>query len=400
MRGRPRTPDRFAAAAVTLVNAVSRALGRGEGTVVGGRVGLALDPHLLGAVARGRPVVLVSGTNGKTTTTAMVARGWGTAVATNDTGSNMREGLVAALAGTGRIPAALEVDESWLAGVAAQTRPRVVTLMNLSRDQLDRANEVRRVALRWREMCATLDATVVANAADPLVAFAAETASRVVWCDVPTPWRRDAVSCPHCTRPIRWGPAGWSSPCGFAQPSATTTLRGDDLVIDGARVELALSLPGAMNRANAALALTALAQVGVDPADAAGRLSGIAEVAGRYARRRWRGGDLRLILAKNPAGFAAALEECVTGEGALWIAVNDRVADGKDPSWLYDVPFEQLAGRVVTCLGERRLDLATRLDYGGVTVVVADAPPDPPSGPVTLIANYTAFQEWNARTSP
>lgn len=399
MRGRPRTPDWLAAAAVRWVNAVSRLLGRGAGTVVGGRVGLALDPHLLRGLSASRPIVLVSGTNGKTTTTAMVARGWGRTVATNETGSNMPPGHVAALVGTGRVPAALEVDESWLGSVAEQTRPRVVTLLNLSRDQLDRANEVRSIALRWRTACATLEATVVANASDPLVAFAAETSSNVVWCDVPTPWRLDAVSCPHCTRPLNWDESGWKSACGFVQPPATTTLRGDVLTIDGVHVELSLALPGAVNRANAALALTALARVGVDPTAAAVRLAGLDEVAGRYARRRWRGSDLRLILAKNPAGFAAALEECATSPGALWIAVNDRVADGRDPSWLYDVPFEQLAGRVVTCLGERRLDLATRLDYGGVETVVANAPPTPPSEPVTLIANYTAFQEWNGRTS-
>ena len=107
------------------------------------------------------------------------------------------------------------------------------------------------------------------------------------------------------------------------------------------------------------------------------------------------------MLAKNPAGFSAALEEVAGAPGELWIAVNARMADGRDPSWLYDVPFERLAGRTVTCLGERRLDLATRLDYGGVAVRVADAVPDPPPDrPVTLVANYTAFQEWNARTAP
>ncbi|OYV58189.1 MAG: hypothetical protein B7Z69_10015, partial [Actinobacteria bacterium 21-73-9] len=146
---RPRTSPWLAERAVLAVNRLSRVLGRGQGTVIGGRAGLALDPTLLGELARGRTVVLVSGTNGKTTTTALVAAGWGGPVAVNDTGSNMVQGHVAALAGRPGVPAALEVDESWLPGIAAATRPAVVVLLNLSRDQLDRASEVRRVALRW-----------------------------------------------------------------------------------------------------------------------------------------------------------------------------------------------------------------------------------------------------------
>lgn len=401
MAVRPGVPDRFAEAAVLGVNRLSRVLGRGAGTVIGGRVGLALDPGLLAGLAAGRRVVLVSGTNGKTTTTALVAAGWGEAVARNDTGSNMPPGHVAALAGRPGVPAALEVDESWLDRVAAETDPAVVVLLNLSRDQLDRANEVRRIARRWRELCATLEGTVVvANASDPLVAFAAETAPTVAWCDVATSWRLDAVSCPHCTAPLAFTEEGWSSACGFAQPVSTTRLRGEDLTIDGRAIALDLALPGAVNRANAALALTALARVGVDPQAAASRLGTVREVAGRYARRAWRGGDVRLVLAKNPAGFSAALEEVAGSPDDLWIAINARVADGRDPSWLYDVPFERLRGRTVTCLGDRRWDLATRLDYGGIAVRVADGEPSPGERPVTLVANYTAFQEWNARTAP
>ncbi len=401
MARRPRTPTWLAERAVLVVNRLSRVLGRGEGTVIGGRAGLALDPTLLSGLARGRTVVLVSGTNGKTTTTALVSAGWGGPVAVNDTGSNMIQGHVAALAGRAGVPAALEVDEGWLPGIAAATRPAVVVLLNLSRDQLDRANEVRQVALRWREMCASLtDTVVVANASDPLVAFAAETAPRVAWCDVATPWRLDAVSCPHCTDPLRFEVGGWSSACGFAQPAATTVLSEGSVHVEGLEIALDLALPGSVNRANAAFALTALARVGVDPRAAVTRLAAVSEVAGRYARRHWRGGEVRLVLAKNPAGFSAALDEVATAPGELWIAVNARLADGRDPSWLYDVPFERLAGRTVTCLGERRLDLATRLDYGGVGVRVAEVAPDPPSdGPVTLVANYTAFQEWNARTA-
>ena len=115
-----------------------------------GASGLALAPRLLEDLAATRTVSLVSGTNGKTTTTAMIAAGWGGDVATNETGSNMPAGHVAALAVIEELTVVLEVDESWLASVLASTNARVVTLLNLSRDQLDRANEVRQTAERWR----------------------------------------------------------------------------------------------------------------------------------------------------------------------------------------------------------------------------------------------------------
>ena len=195
--------DDVASAAVRTVNRLSRVTGRGSGTVIGGRVGMKISPDLVTSLSRGRTVMLVSGTNGKTTTTSMIVAGWGVPVTTNQTGANMPAGHVAALVASASTQAALEVDEAWLAETLATTRPRVVVLLNLSRDQLDRANEVRRMAERWRK---ALEAhrddslVVVANANDPLVVYAARgRASNVLWCDVPTTWLADAVSCPRCT---------------------------------------------------------------------------------------------------------------------------------------------------------------------------------------------------------
>src|SRR5580658_6162885 len=134
---------RLAAVAVRTVNRVSRLTGRGSGTVVGGRVGMRIAPDLVTSLARGRTVILVSGTNGKTTTTSMIVAGWGGPVTTNETGANMPAGHVAALAQSRSEHVALEVDEAWLADTLASTRPHAVVLLNLSRDQMDRANEVR-----------------------------------------------------------------------------------------------------------------------------------------------------------------------------------------------------------------------------------------------------------------
>ncbi len=267
---------------------------------------------------------------------------------------------------------------------------------------MDRSNEVRAVAESWRQLwlSGSSQGVVVANANDPLVVYAAETAREVRWCDVETPWLMDAASCPKCTRPLRFQPSDWSCECGFHRPAPDTSLVGEELIIGEQRVGLRRALPGAFNRANAAMALTALSVLHVDLDAAAERVAHLVDVAGRFGLRHWRGHELRLTLAKNPAGFAAMLATLREFSGELWIAINAHVADGKDPSWLYDVPFEQLRGRRVHCFGERRLDLATRLDYAGVEFELcsADSPP-PPTSPVTVLANYTAFQEWLERSA-
>ena len=398
--------SRVAAGAVRAVNRLSRRLGRGAGTVAGGRVGLALDPRLLERLAAGRTTIVVTGTNGKTTTTAFVGAGWGGLVASNATGANMPPGHVAALVESRAPHVVLETDEAWLGEVIARTVPSAVVLLNLSRDQLDRASEVRQMAERWRRCLSGEDArgvVVVANANDPLVVYAAEVAPDVRWCDVATVWRGDATSCPKCTRPLGDDATGWRCECGFARPTTLTTTLGEELVVEGVTARLALHVPGGFNAANAAMAATALAVVGVPVSESVERMNAVTEVAGRFARRRWRGRALRLVLAKNPAGFAAVLPIVEPAPTELWIAINDQVADGRDPSWLYDVPFEVLAGREVKCLGSRRLDLAARLDYAGVDATVIDDPAALGTGadPVWLIGNYTAFAHWlKASASP
>ncbi len=392
-----------ASGALRAVNALSRWSGRGSGTVAGGRVGLKIAPDLATVLTKDRTVVLVSGTNGKTTTTSMVATGWGGEVTTNQTGANMPAGHVAALVGGRSTNVALEVDEAWLAKTARTTDPRVIVLLNLSRDQLDRANEVRQMAERWRTMLTASTSptlVVVANANDPLIVYAAETSARPLWCDVPTTWLADAVSCPKCTLAISHVGTSWHCSCGFAKPLAITTTLRDELVVDGEMVELELAMPGEFNRSNAAMALTALHAVHVELQGAATRINALQSVVGRFSVRRWRGHSLQLLLAKNPSGFASMLATLAPNEADVWVAINARIADGRDPSWLYDVPFELLRGHTVYCLGERRLDLATRLDYAQVAYEIVDDETSLPSSKATiaLLANYTAFSDWLARS--
>jgi UDP-N-acetylmuramyl tripeptide synthase len=409
---------RAAVLATASLNGLSRRLGLGSGTVAGGRLGLAIAPNLLEVLGSRRTVAVVSGTNGKTTTTRLLAAALeadGSPVVTNATGSNMPAGHVAAMAAGPRdATAVLEVDEGYVPAIVHSLAPTAVVLLNLSRDQLDRSNEVRMVAARWRGTFATAAATVVANADDPLVVFGAQSAHSVVWVAAGMRWRSDASGCPACGGRIRFDPEGWSSECGFARPvpdveveegpDATTTA----VFADGRRLAVELAIPGSFNRRNAVLAAAAAEVLGV-PADRAllamGRIEG---VAGRFSLHTVGGVPTRLLLAKNPAGWAELLELVAPGRSPVVVAINARIADGRDPSWLWDVSFEQLAGRPVVATGERSADLSVRLDYAGVAhqrvvdptdaVTVASrlagqADGDQEPEPVEFIGNYTAFHD-------
>jgi len=397
---------RFAGRTAVAVSAASRRLGLGGGSVIGGRVGLLLEPRLLDVLAADRQVALVSGTNGKTTTTRLLAAALGGPpwVATSSAGANLPPGLAVALAASSLgAPAVLEVDEAYLGAVATAVAPEVVLLLNLSRDQLDRVSEVRMVANRWRRDLSGLGTTVVANADDPLVVWAAGTASKVIWVGAGLLWRGDAVGCPSCDgRIVFRGPEdplhGWSCACGFARPHSDAVLAGDELVTaDGRHLRLDLALPGRANRANAAVAAVAAGVLGVDEADALASMTSVADVEGRFATVTHDGVIARLLLAKNPAGWTELLDMLDGGAGPLVIGINARVADGHDPSWLWDVAFERLAGRVVVATGDRRRDLAVRLRYAGVAHMTvadqSDALVASGAAGVDYVGNYTAFQD-------
>jgi UDP-N-acetylmuramyl tripeptide synthase len=422
-----------AVAAVSAVNGLSRAFGRGSGTVAGGRAGLAIDPGLLATLASGRRVALVSGTNGKTTTTRLLATALAGhdpgSVVSNDTGANMPAGHVAALAGAPSAPVAvLEVDEGYLGRLIDEAHPDVVVLLNLSRDQLDRIAEVRMLVDRWRVALGKLRAprpgtpgtVVVANADDPMVAYAAGTAPTVRWVGAGQVWHEDAVGCPSCGGRIVFPDGGrWACDrCDFARPAVDADVVGDELVLaDGTRHPIRIALPGQFNRANAGMvavaALPLLDAVGARGTDdgpstvdlVLGRLAGVTDVAGRFSTVVRGGRPVRLLLAKNPAGWTAIfdlLDESGDRAAPVVLSVNARTADGLDTSWLWDVPFERLAGRSVVATGDRRLDLAVRLRYaevdhdvvGGPLAALDHALAHSDDGvTVDFLGNYTAFAD-------
>src|SRR6201986_959209 len=200
---------------------VSRLAGKGDGSVIGGVISLRLAPDLLSLLAAGRQVVLVTGTNGKTTTTKLITAALaplGGEIASNIYGANMEAGLTSALS---RAPdarvAVLETDEKYIPAMIKATRPKVVVLLNLSRDQMDRAAEIWLLARRWREALEHApDCRVVANADDPLVAWAARPARKAPWGAAGRRWREYSWCCPHCGAPLLRDGDDWScKDCGF-----------------------------------------------------------------------------------------------------------------------------------------------------------------------------------------
>ncbi len=386
---------------------MSRLAGRGDGSVIGGVVGLRVEPDLLRLLAAGRRIVLVTGTNGKTTTTRLIAAALGALgqeVASNAFGANMEAGLASALGRAPNAPyAVLEVDERYLPAVIKATSPRVVALLNLSRDQMDRAAEIWLVARLWREALeAVTDCRVIANADDPLIAWAAGAAKQVTWVAAGQQWHEDSWCCPECGSHLRRDELGWRcGECAFARPPTRWVLDGSTVVDATGRVrELSLALPGRANRSNAVMALAVGDFFGADVDQALPRLRQITSVAGRYTQVERRGRHLRLLLAKNPAGWLEAFDVLTPGSGPVLLAVNAQVPDGKDTSWLWDVDYRVLRGRPVLVAGERRLDLAVRLEADQVAFELVDGMDDAvdrvPAGNLDVIANYTAFQQIRA----
>jgi UDP-N-acetylmuramyl tripeptide synthase len=395
------------------VGALSRLRGGGA-TSAPGKALMRLDPHAIGALGArlSRGSALVSATNGKTTTAAMAAQIFqqaGVSLVHNQAGANMAGGIATTLLDAarsrGRMAGELglfEVDELWLATLAAQLHPRAIVLANLFRDQLDRYGELETIADSWARVLGEGEARLVLNADDPLVADLGREHASALYFGVQDDslalaglsHAADARHCRRCGAPYRFdavflGHLGhYHCPsCGQTRPAPAVT--ATQVTLQGVRAaafelrtpageaHVSLALPGLYNVYNA-LAAAALAtaldvplQCIVSGLQAARPAFGRAEtvtlsLSGAPASRR----ELRIMLVKNPAGANEVLRTLALepGEHDLLGVLNDRIADGRDVSWIWDADFELLAGRVrlATCAGTRAADLATRLKYAGV----------------------------------
>ena len=386
----------------------SRRLGRSGGTTAPGRVLLRAAPGALARMAGEleRGSVLVSATNGKTTTSAMLAaclERHGVRVVGNRAGSNMAWGVATALLDAGREPGQLglfEVDEAWLPRVARQVNPRLLVLSNLFRDQLDRYGELEALADAWAGLVSHSPPSrtaLVLNADDPLVADLGRDRAGVTYYGVEDdaqalPEMQHAADSKHCRNcghaysyeAIYLGHLGrYTCPnCGRTRPDAQVAATA--VALDGMRgsrvtlrtpagaLELALPLPGLYNVYNAVAATAAALELGVPKVTIGEALGAFGGAFGRVETIAVDGRQVSILLIKNPAGANEVLRTLTLEEGRhdLWLALNDRTADGRDVSWIWDADFELLAGRVrrVTCAGTRAEEMALRLKYAGVDV--------------------------------
>ena len=396
---------RAARSLARLVRAASRRLGRTGGTTAPGRLLLRLSPRALGRMAGelDEGSVLVSATNGKTTTAAMIAAGLeGSAreLVHNRAGSNMAWGVATALLDAGRRPGQLglfEVDEAWLGSVARDVEPRLVLLANLFRDQLDRYGELELLADRWAQTVSELDghAGFVLNADDPLVADLGRGREQVTYFGLADDSQTlpamqhaaDSKHCRNCGHPYEYdaiylGHMGrYHCPnCGRRRPDPDVVgtrvelegMRGSRLMLETPKgpLDLRLPLPGLYNVYNAVAAAATLLRLNV-PLTAVGEaLEDFGGAFGRVETIPIDGRQVSILLIKNPAGANEVLRTLTLegGELDLWFALNDRIADGRDISWIWDADFEVLAGRVrrATCSGTRAEELALRLKYAGI----------------------------------
>jgi len=399
-------------AAARTAGAVSRRAGRG-GTSLPGKVLMRLEPHAIGRLSSRlqNGSAVISATNGKTTTAAMVAavleRG-GTRLVHNRAGANMAGGVASALLQASRRGTRLagdtglfEVDEFWLGQVVDELRPRALLLANLFRDQLDRYGELDTIADRWADVCARTTADLVLNADDPTVAdlgrarggdaadpsvsfFGVEDDSVALH---EMQHAADAKHCRRCGAPYRYdavylGHLGryHCDNCGARRPEPGVA--ATDVVLEGvsgARFTLrtpagerpiVLPLPGLYNVYNALAAAALSLALGASLDDIAAGLHAVSPAFGRAETVHVGGRDLSILLVKNPAGANEVLRTLALepAEHDLLAILNDQIADGRDVSWVWDADFEVLAGRVrhVTCSGTRAAEMALRLKYAGV----------------------------------
>ncbi len=437
--------------------ALSRLRGGGA-TSVPGKVLIRLEPGaigLLGARLR-RGSVLISATNGKTTTAAMAAAilaQEGVELVHNRAGANMAGGiastLLAAAGPRDSIAGELglfEVDELWLAQIAAQLRPRAILLGNLFRDQLDRYGELETIAERWAHTVDRMptqvggsraEAQLVLGADDPMVADLGRGRDGVLYFGVDDDslalphmgHAADAKHCRNCGAPyvfeaVYLGHLGrYRCPaCGQARPELA--VRATDVRLEGVRAArfqlhtpageapVALPLPGLYNVYNA-LAAAALAHALGIPLERI--VAGLQSTRAAFGRAEsvtigdpTHPRELRILLVKNPAGANEVLRTLALepGEHDLLGVLNDNIADGRDVSWIWDADFELLAGRVrrATCSGTRAAELAVRLKYAGVepgrirvqpdlaaALAAAQADTPPAGAPLYALPTYTAM---------
>ncbi len=390
------------AAIARAVGVLARAGGHG-GTSLPGKVLLALDPGAVSRMGASLPEgsVLISATNGKTTTAALAAQilaAAGVPTVHNVAGANMAGGVASALLGRARDArlGLFEVDEFWLPDLARTLEPRVLLLSNLLRDQLDRYGELETIAERWAAVVASTSARLVLCADDPLVADLGRERSGTIHFGIEDEamasprgllHASDSTRCRACGADYAYAHVyvahlgAYACPgCGRARPAPA--VHASEIALDGLRgasftlttpagsARVRTTLPGLYNVYNALGAAALGVALGCELDAIARGLASTSAVFGRGERLTLGATELSIMLVKNPAGANEVLRLLGAQDGAhdVLAVLNDAIADGRDVSWIWDADFELLAPRVrrVTCSGSRAAELALRLKYAGV----------------------------------
>jgi lipid II isoglutaminyl synthase (glutamine-hydrolysing) len=380
-------------------------VGKGQGSVIGGRVALRVAPDVLSELVSERPTVLVTGTNGKSTLTALTVAALAAKgeVVTNATGANMPDGIVTTLATTevrGGC-SVLEVDEVYLEPVVSATRPRVVVVLNALREYT-RGISLEATLRHWRDAATALgpECTVLVNVDDPNVVWAFEEAAHVIGVAGGAFWTHDAVLCPQCGSLHHWDERGWSCrSCGRERPepawwSERNSRGGWDVVHPNGRTAVSVTMPGRTGPVGATFALAAASMMGVSASAAAEGVKQVVDVDGRYRPFAWGRHRLRLLMLKNPAGWTEAIDAARSTGLPVAIAVDPF--GPRDTTTMWEAPFDRLRGVTVPVTGGRAEDVLAVLDAAGVGSRYA---PDVdalvrtlPAGEVLVACNYPAFR--------
>lgn len=355
---------------------------RGGGSALPGLFVEKIDPHFVRDTLAQLPhgVVLISGTNGKTTTTKMVVallEGQGLKVFTNRTGSNFSRGVAAALLGEvdnkGKLDAdiaVLELDEAHAVHFVRTIPPKYCLLLNVMRDQLDRFGEIDHTANMLRVIAEATTDTVVLNREDPRVQRIAETlhGKTIKYFGLDKTLRSHFPSDDDLHG---------SAKNATSLPDADVLLQAfshqeASFIINNKTVTATLKLSGIYNIYNAAAALALTRSIVGAKLNNKKLLASLSEVTpafGRGEQLQVNGQPLELVLVKNPSGFRLSLQSFSPTGVATMIAINDNYADGRDMSWLWDVDFSSLqAGGVAEVSGVRAYDMALRLQYDEVDI--------------------------------
>ena len=363
------------------VSWIARILRYGVGSTWPGEIALRIYPSILTVLKKRvtKGIICVAGTNGKTTTSLMIAgilKSSGNTVLHNTSGANLVNGIVSSFFHSWKKTdyAVFEIDENSLPKLLGSIHPDVLVLMNLFRDQLDRYGEVDAIGSSWRTSLVTLseETTIVANGDDPTIAAVTEKLrSRVIYIGLEDPTyylpkmqhATDSIYCPKCGHRLTFGGVYFShlgkwacGACGFTHPDILMTAASYTSPLEG--VYNIYNTLGAAATAEVLHIDAGLIQTSLDSFEPA---------FGRMEEVVYKGVSLRILLSKNPTGFNESLRTVLASAhvGPMMIVLNDRIPDGTDVSWIWDVDFEQLKNYSFPLLisGDRTYDMAVRIKY-------------------------------------